>query len=84
MGVGGQRDPDRISRAQWDALALTLGLGARTVVALVDGVAERCAEVMTATVAEFRAQPGASSVLQTLPRAITRRATRLRRALAPP
>ncbi len=84
MGVGSQRDPDRIGRAQWEALALALGLGARTVIAMVDGVAERCTDLMAASVADFRARHGAQSVLQTLPRAITRWATRLRRALAPP
>ena len=82
MGVGGQHDPDRLGRSHWEAFAAALDINPRTVLGLVTGVAERCADVSAATVKAFRARHGELAVLQTLPRAIVRRAGKLRRALA--
>lgn len=84
MAVGGQRDPDRLARTTWEGLALALGLGPRTVVGLVDDVARRCGDAVGAAATAFRARHGDQPVLQALPRAIGRRAKRLRRALGPP
>lgn len=82
MGVGGRRDPDKLGRAQWEALATELELGPRAVLERVESVAERCADLVTTCAAELRERHGAQSVLQSLPAEIVKRARRLRRALA--
>jgi serine/threonine-protein kinase HipA len=82
MGVGGRRDPDQLGAARWEALAVELGMTGRTVVQLARGVAERCADELPAWRRAFREREGDEPVLQTLPRAIAKRARRLLRALA--
>lgn len=82
MAIGDQRDPDRLARRHWEALAAEIGISGRTVVTLADRVAERCADALTTATAEYRDRNGAQPILQQLPRAIERRAQRLRRSLA--
>lgn len=82
MGVADGRDPDKLRRAHWESLAAALGMTPRIVVALADAVAERCLDALANTAAELRKARGMSSILQTVPAAIIKRARRLRRALA--
>jgi serine/threonine-protein kinase HipA len=85
MGVGGIRDPDQIARAHWETLAGTLGIAPRVTVELVRGVADRCLEAVPLWTKAFRELYGDEPVLQTLqtlPRAVTRRAKRALRLVA--
>lgn len=81
MSVDAQRDPDRVHRTQWEAVAGQLAIQPRVAIGFVDAVAERCLDAISEWTRAFRDRYGALPILQTLPRAITRRATRTRRNL---
>lgn len=81
MGVGGRQNPDEIGRAEWIKLGEELRIGARVVLDLVGGVAQRTLDALPGFRREFRDAHGDSSVLQTLPAAIGRRARRVLRSL---
>ena len=82
MGVGGERDPDRLGRKHWESLAREAGLGPQLVASIVKGMAERCAAALPEWVAEFTRLEGRQPILQTLPNAIARRAAAVARAMS--
>lgn len=81
MGVGGERDPDRVQRKQWESFAREAGLGAAVVLATGSALAERCAPALPGWVGEFQAIHGRHAILQTLPAAIRKRAGAVLRGL---
>jgi len=81
MSIGGTRNPDELGRARWVRLAKELEIGAGVLVDIVVTISERCLEAQRSWTAEFRARYGEQPILQTLPRAITTRARRLRKAI---
>jgi serine/threonine-protein kinase HipA len=81
MGVGGRQNPDEIGRAEWIKLSEELRIGPRVVLDLVRDVAQRSLDALAGWTREFRDSNGDPSILQTLPRAITRRARRVLRSL---
>jgi serine/threonine-protein kinase HipA len=81
MGVGGRQNPDEIERPEWLGLSEELRIGQRTVLDLVRGVAQQSLDALPGWTREFRDSYGDQPILQTLPRAITRRARRVLRAL---
>ncbi len=83
MSVGGRHNPDEIGRAEWSALSEDVGLGERVVLELVRALTQRTLDELASWTRAFREAHGAHPILDTVPRAITRRARRLLRALAP-
>lgn len=82
MSVGGTRDPDLLDRARWTTLARELTVGASTIMDIVLAVTERSLEAVGPWTREFRERYGDQSILQTLPRAIAKRARKLRKAVS--
>lgn len=81
MGVGGRQNPDEIGRAEWIKLSEELRIGKRVVLDLVGDVAQRSLDALADWTREFRDSCGDQPILQTLPRAIQRRAGRVLRSL---
>lgn len=81
MGIGGERDPDRVLRKHWESFAREAGLGAAVVLATGRALAERCAADLPGWVGEFQATHGSHPILQTLPAAIRKRAAAVLRGL---
>jgi serine/threonine-protein kinase HipA len=81
MGIGGTRNPDELLRARWVAFAKDLEMGAAVVIDIVRTVAERAMEAVEPWTKEFRRRHGSLSVLQTLPKAIIKRAKKLRTSI---
>jgi serine/threonine-protein kinase HipA len=81
LAVGGERDPDRLTRARWVELALALQIRAPVMLGLARDVAVRCLEAIEGWTRAFRAEHGNLGLLQTLPRQITKRAQRMLREL---
>jgi len=83
MSVGGQNNPDEIGRAAWVALSEDVGLGERVVPEQVRALTQRTLDELTSWTRAFREAHGVPPSPATPPRAITPRARRLLRALAP-
>lgn len=83
MGVGGRQDPDAIGRAEWIKLSEELRIRERVMLDMIGEVAQRSLDALPGWTREFRDSYGNQPILQTLPRAITRRARRVLRSLAP-
>ncbi len=79
LGVAQLRDPDRIRSAQWESFARSATLSPRTVLEIVRGVSERIRTALPSWIAEFRERYGRRSILQTLPKAIDKRARTMAR-----
>lgn len=82
MGVGGRQNPDEIGRTEWVKLSEELRIGQRVVLDVVREVAQRSLDGLPGWTREFRDSYGNQPILQTLPRAITKRARRVLRSLA--
>lgn len=74
MGIGGERNPDRIGKAQWVALAKDLELMPRVVLESAREVAERCVDEISPCRQDFTARYGNEPILPQLTRSIARRA----------
>ena len=81
MSVGGTRNPDELDRGRWTSLAKQLDVGAGVVIDIARSIAERTLEAIGPWTGELRERHGEQSILQKLPKAIARRARRLRKML---
>jgi len=81
MSVGGTRNADELDRARWTALAKQVEVGAGVMIDIARSMADRCVEAIGRWTDEFRKRHGEQSILQKLPKAISKRARRLRKML---
>jgi serine/threonine-protein kinase HipA len=81
MSVGGTRNPDELVRSRWTALAKELEIGAAVLLDIARSIAERSVEAVGPWTEEHRARYGDHPILQTLAKAIAKRARKLRKAL---
>jgi len=81
MRIGGERDPDLIGRAHVEALARALEIGPAVVEKRAIDIAERCLDRIDTVAADFLVEHGPQPILQTLPRAMKKRARALLRRI---
>lgn len=81
LAVGPRQDMDALHAADWHAMADAVDMGRRVVSERVEAAATRVLDALALTVRTFVERHGPQAVLQTLPRAIERRARALIRRL---
>jgi hypothetical protein len=76
MGIGEESDATLIRRRHWEKLAQEAGLGSRFVVQTVKEMAERFADSISPTAAEFREKYGRRPALELVVPTVRRQAKR--------
>jgi len=82
MSVGGEANPTQVRRSHWEALARSLGIGPRLVLATVRALAEALPEAATLAEKDFLEKHGHSPALEAVLPKVRRQAKRVLHLLA--